>query len=196
MISTAFPGRSKTIVGRNDLANLLSAAANGYNYRLVECCFISNAEDIKKFNANLDSLAKQFLECFDITIKSKPAVTKKSVEEIAKEVIAGKWGNGTDRKNRITAAGYDYSAVQAKVNELSGKKTTTATPAAPKVNYFAKYTGTSGSIVAALNSLKITSSFSYRGKIAKANGIKLYVGTSNQNTTLLKLLKQGKLIKP
>lgn len=45
-------------------------------------------------------------------------VETKTVEELAKEVIDGKWGNGTDRKNRLTAAGYDYAAVQAKVNEL------------------------------------------------------------------------------
>lgn len=44
--------------------------------------------------------------------------TTKSVTEVAKEVIAGKWGNGADRKNRLTAAGYDYNAVQNKVNEL------------------------------------------------------------------------------
>lgn len=43
---------------------------------------------------------------------------KKSVDEIAHEVIQGKWGNGTDRKNRLTNAGYDYSAVQKRVNEL------------------------------------------------------------------------------
>lgn len=47
-----------------------------------------------------------------------PAAAKKSVEEIAREVLAGKWGNGTDRKNRIIAAGYDYNAVQAAVNKL------------------------------------------------------------------------------
>lgn len=43
---------------------------------------------------------------------------KKSITEIAQEVIAGVWGNGQDRKNKIVAAGYDYSAVQKKVNEL------------------------------------------------------------------------------
>ena len=43
---------------------------------------------------------------------------KKSVTEIAQEVIDGKWGNGQDRKNKLVAAGYDYSAVQKKVNEL------------------------------------------------------------------------------
>lgn len=48
---------------------------------------------------------------------------KKSVDEIAKEVIAGKWGNGADRKANLSAAGYDYAAVQAKVNALlSGGK--------------------------------------------------------------------------
>lgn len=44
--------------------------------------------------------------------------TKKSIDEIAHEVIQGKWGNGTDRKNRLTNAGYDYNAVQKRVNEL------------------------------------------------------------------------------
>lgn len=44
--------------------------------------------------------------------------SKKSNETIAKEVIAGKWGNGTDRKNRLTKAGYDYSAIQAIVNKM------------------------------------------------------------------------------
>ncbi len=47
------------------------------------------------------------------------AVGTKSVDEIAKEVIKGEWGNGTDRKKRLTAAGYDYKAVQKRVTELS-----------------------------------------------------------------------------
>lgn len=46
------------------------------------------------------------------------APTKKSNEEIAREVIAGKWGNGADRKNRLAAAGYSYAAVQAIVNKM------------------------------------------------------------------------------
>ena len=53
-----------------------------------------------------------------------PAPTpSKSVDDLAKEVIRGDWGNGQERKNRLTAAGYDYSTVQARVNEmLSGNK--------------------------------------------------------------------------
>ena len=42
----------------------------------------------------------------------------KTVDELAREVIRGNWGNGTERKNRLTAAGYDYNAVQKRVNEL------------------------------------------------------------------------------
>ena len=42
----------------------------------------------------------------------------KSVDELAQEVIAGKWGNGDDRKNRLTSAGYNYQDVQNKVNEI------------------------------------------------------------------------------
>jgi N-acetylmuramoyl-L-alanine amidase len=51
---------------------------------------------------------------------AKPsAPKKKSVATIAQEVLAGKWGNGAERKEKLTAAGYDAAAVQAKVNELA-----------------------------------------------------------------------------
>ena len=43
---------------------------------------------------------------------------KKSVDELAREVIKGKWGVGQDRVNKLTKAGYDYNAVQKRVNEL------------------------------------------------------------------------------
>lgn len=46
-----------------------------------------------------------------------------SVDTVAREVIAGKWGNGGSRKKLLTEAGYDYTAVQTKVNDiLSGKE--------------------------------------------------------------------------
>ena len=52
---------------------------------------------------------------------STGTTAKKTVDELAAEVIAGKWGNGADRKARLTAAGYDYNAVQSAVNaKLSG----------------------------------------------------------------------------
>lgn len=66
--------------------------------------------------------------------------TKKTVDELAKEVLEGKWGNGDDRKKRLTAAGYDYAAVQKRVNELCAG----AKPAAtwtPKVGDIVDYNG-------------------------------------------------------
>lgn len=44
--------------------------------------------------------------------------SKKTINQIAQEVIAGKWGTGTARKIALTNAGYDYNAVQARVNEI------------------------------------------------------------------------------
>ena len=46
-----------------------------------------------------------------------PAPAGKSNEQIADEVIAGQWGNGDDRRNRLASAGYDYDAIQAIVND-------------------------------------------------------------------------------
>lgn len=42
----------------------------------------------------------------------------KSIDTLAKEVIRGDWGNGAERKQKLTAAGYDYAAIQKRVNEL------------------------------------------------------------------------------
>lgn len=49
-----------------------------------------------------------------------PTPATKTIDEIANEVINGQWGNGQDRVDRLTAAGYDYNAVQNRVNELLG----------------------------------------------------------------------------
>lgn len=61
---------------------------------------------------------------YDAAPVSTNPTSRKSIEELAKEVLNGKWGNGLDRRNRLSAAGYDPSAVQAKVNEMVKSKTT------------------------------------------------------------------------
>lgn len=75
--------------------------------------------------ANADAMAAKLKAAgFDtfITTKSGTAVSataaKKSVDEIAREVIQGLWGNGQDRANRLKEAGYDSAAVQNRVNQL------------------------------------------------------------------------------
>ena len=51
---------------------------------------------------------------------SQPVVAKKSVDEVAREVLAGigGWGNGQTRINLLTANGYNPTEVQARVNYL------------------------------------------------------------------------------
>lgn len=56
----------------------------------------------------------------DLDTWYEPVEVKKTLEEIAREVIAGLWGNGAERKRRLTEAGYNPSEVQDKVNALLG----------------------------------------------------------------------------
>ena len=81
----------------------------------------------------------------------------KTVEELAKEVIDGKWGNGEDRKKRLTAAGYDYSVVQARVNEILKERTPSeavfyTVRSGDTLSAIAKRYGTSVSSIQKLNS--------------------------------------------
>lgn len=56
-------------------------------------------------------------------------VAKKTIEEIAKEVLQGAWGNGSARSRALKLAGYDYKTVQTKVNELLKANSATSSSA-------------------------------------------------------------------
>lgn len=58
---------------------------------------------------------------------------KKSIDELAQEVIDGKWRDGEDRKNRLEKAGYNYDAVQDRVNEILSKPKKSITEVAKDV---------------------------------------------------------------
>lgn len=61
---------------------------------------------------------------YDSAVEPAPApAPTKSIDEVAKEVIAGKWGNDPERKEALIAAGYDRDAVQKRVNEMLKKPT-------------------------------------------------------------------------
>lgn len=109
---------------------------------------------------------------------------KKSIDEVAQDVIDGKYGNYPERKTKLEAEGYNYSDVQAKVNDLLNKNSI-------KYLHNPNYKGTS--IVEALNQIGVDSSYSYRSKLAQANGIANYRGTAEQNTKMLEMLKNGTL---
>lgn len=71
-------------------------------------------------NVDLNEMVKDIIQKENGENKPVEPQPKKSIEDIAKEVIVGEWGNGEVRKNRLTQAGYDYNAVQNKVNEIMG----------------------------------------------------------------------------
>ena len=69
---------------------------------------------------NYISKVISIIEQYNLTEWDKREVQPqlKPIDTVAREVIAGQWGNGQDRVNRLSVAGYDYIAVQARVNEL------------------------------------------------------------------------------
>ena len=75
---------------------------------------------------------------------TKKKAKKKTVDQIAQEVINGEWGNGEDRVEKLKSAGYDPDAVQKKVNELlAPKEKTSREKLAEKADEFAYATNTS-----------------------------------------------------
>jgi hypothetical protein len=70
------------------------------------------------FNAGYDYSAVQ--NRVNEKLEVRTPTPSKSIDEIAIEVIHGEWGNGAERKQRLADAGYDYSAVQGRVNKILG----------------------------------------------------------------------------
>lgn len=68
----------------------------------------------------MDELARRANELMGSATPAPAPSTGKSLDQIANEVIAGQWGNGNDRRNRLQSAGYNYDEVQALVNQKLG----------------------------------------------------------------------------
>lgn len=116
---------------------------------LVETVFIDTKSDRDKviYTSGQQQCAKAIATAvanfYGLKLNSKPTPTptpsnKKSNTEIAKEVIAGKWGNGAERKQRLEAAGCDYAAVQKEVERLLKEKKEPAKPAKKSVDEVAR----------------------------------------------------------
>lgn len=96
---------------------------------LLECGFIDSTADTPVILTDTfaDGVAAACIEVIaelaGIALKNEGTAAVKSVSDTAQEVIAGRWGNGAERKSRLAAAGYDVAAVQSAVNRiLSGEK--------------------------------------------------------------------------
>ena len=80
---------------------------------------------------------------------------KKSINEIAREVIEGKWGNGEERRRNLTNAGYDYNTVQQEVNRiLSNNKVYYKVVSGDTLSKIAKKYGTTVNQLVSWNNIK------------------------------------------
>ena len=104
-------------------ASRYKRALNAKDYkaciRAIAPSYATAEQDNCKYSKTIISIIeKNGLTKYDSGEEEKP---NKTIDDIAREVIAGKWGNGTDRRNRLRAAGYNPSIVQSRVNELLKK---------------------------------------------------------------------------
>ena len=125
----------------------------------------------------------------DEGISKMETTMKKSIDEIAQDVIDGKYGNGEIRKKKLEAEGYDYETVRARVNQIIEEQ-----------KYYPKYNGNSNRVDEVLAAIGVPEMYvgnkTKRKPVGKANGFPDYTGKQNENLAIISLAKQGKLKKP
>lgn len=127
------PGTSENIRADASLYEVrVPAAPTAY----IECEFhdsVESAEWIINHTVYIgETIARGICDYFGVSFKEKQPKPAKSVDEVAREVIRGEWGNGSDRRQRLEAAGYDYDTVQDRVNAIrTGDEPEQPAPAEP-----------------------------------------------------------------
>lgn len=156
--------------------------AAGYKFGVYTGLSFYNSY-IKPYKAYIDCdfWIARYPSTRNMTIAMDPSASKKPA------ICHNLWGWQHSSRGRVPGiSGYvDLDICYTKVTSSGIVQSTTA--------YYPQYTGTSGSIVAALNAVGVNSSYATRKLIAKENGITGYVGSAKQNTQMLTLLKSGKL---
>ena len=126
---TGVPDHVGTVIEVNKSAGMFVVMEGNYSDSVKKRTLSINGRFIRGF------IAPKYTS--DGVIESKPVVTK-SIKTIAREVIAGSWGEGETRKKRIEAAGYDYDAVRKEVNNILNGNTTTLGNNSNKTNVSVK----------------------------------------------------------
>lgn len=156
--------------------------AAGYEFGVYTGLSFYNSY-IKPYKAYIDCdfWIARYPSTRNMTIAMDPPASKKPA------ICHNLWGWQHSSRGRVPGiSGYvDMDICYTKVTSSGIVQSTT--------EYYPRYTGTSGSIVAALNAVGANSSFANRKAIAKENGITGYIGSAKQNIQMLALLKSGKL---
>ena len=82
----------------------------------VMCQYERPADTSTTAKAYRATLGQKYYDMF--ASRTITETVTKSISEIAQEVLAGLWGDGSERKEKLICAGYDYNAVQAEINQL------------------------------------------------------------------------------
>ena len=122
----AYPNVASSVVGYYDfLANTprYAKALNNPNYKDAVDKLIHTTDGLSyATDPNYISKVVSIIEQYNLTEwdvrEVQPQPQLKSINEIAKEVISGKWGDGQIRADKLILAGYDYVTVQNRVNQL------------------------------------------------------------------------------
>jgi hypothetical protein len=125
-----YPDVASSVVGYFDLitnSKLYQKVVNEPDYKkavngLINTGFgygyATDPNYVKKVISIIENYNLTRFDTRTVANTSKPSEVKKSIEEVAKEVIKGLYGNGSERKSKLESEGYDYKEVQSKVNDL------------------------------------------------------------------------------
>ena len=91
----------------------------------VMCQYERPADTSTTAKAYRATLGQKYYDMF--ASRTVTGTATKSISEIAQEVLAGLWGDGSERKEKLICAGYDYNAVQSEVNKILNQESCTAT---------------------------------------------------------------------
>lgn len=107
--------------GSSDHVGIVESVSSG-KITVIEGNY-SNSVKRRTLSVNAKYIRGYGAPKYDVEVSTTPITSTKTIDELAREVLNGKWGNGSDRKTRLTKAGYNYDVVQSRVNEIvSGKK--------------------------------------------------------------------------
>ena len=108
----------------------ITVIEGNYNEKVARRTIAVNAKTIRGY-----AVPKYDVEAPKKEEPVKVTTPTKTIDAVAKEVINGKWGNGADRKANLEKAGYNYTEVQAKVNEILKGKTSSSKSEPAYENY-------------------------------------------------------------
>lgn len=179
---------------------------------IIECAFVDDKDDADHWNAEkcAQAIVKGITGSVATTQTPQPVQHKYSVGQMVEygtsypaptlpcgiQYATGGSGHGTITAIVSGQAKYKLdNGLHVNDGDIRGLYVASAPAPQLQVSYYPRYTGSSVSIVDALQAVGAESSFANRQKIAVKNGITGYRGSADQNSRLLSLLKNGKLIK-